>query len=288
MATEEKLAFPYRGTEHEPFLWAGTDQRAALLLHGFPGTPAEMRGLGSLLHDEGWTVYSPLLPGFGPDIATLARRHYREWLDAAAKAYEELRANHKTILLVGNSMGGALAINVAQSAGVTGLILIAPFTRFAVAWQRIAWPLVSCFVSQLLPFQKADLSSPEILRLVRRMWAGVDINDPTVQAMIRKIAVPTRALEQVRQVGATALRAAPSLRIPTLILQGRYDLVVRPKTTRVLKKRMAISPQFHEFDAGHDLLETDQPPWPQVSACVKDFARSIEAKATGGHDRPAT
>ena len=275
MTTEEKLAFPFGAAEHEPFLWAGSDSRAALLLHGFPGTPAEMRALGRLFQDEGWTVYSPLLPGFGPDIATLARRHHREWLDAAAKAYEELRVNHKTMLLVGNSMGGALAINVAQSVDVAGMILIAPFTRFGLAWQRFAWPLVSRFVSQLLPFQKADLASPEIRRLVRRMWDGADIADPTVQSMIRKIAVPTRALEQVRQVGAAALRAAPSLRIPTLILQGRCDSVVTPETTRVLKNRMGVPPQYREFEAGHHLVETDEPSWPQVSACVKDFAQSI-------------
>jgi len=76
-------------------------------------------------------------------------------------------------------------------------------------------------------------------------------------------------------VGATALRAAPSIRIPTLILQGRYDSVVTPATTRALKNRMAVPPQYYEFDAGHDLVETEEPSWPQVAACVKDFAQSI-------------
>ncbi len=275
MTTNQSSLRPYSAPEHKPFLWSGSASRAALLLHGFPGTPAEMRGLGRLLNDEGWTVHSPLLPGFGPEIETLVRRHHHEWRDAAEKSYEELRATHKMILLVGNSMGGALAITIAESAAAAGLILLSPFTRFGVAWQRFAWPLVSRFVSQLLPFRKADLSSPEVRRLVRRVWAGADIADPAVQSMVRNIAVPTRALDQVRQLGAEALRAAPSLKIPTLILQGQYDSVVTPQTTRTLKNRMVITPQYCEFNAGHDLVESDAPSWPQVLACVKDFAKSI-------------
>ena len=59
-----------RGPEHETFTLPG-GRPAALLLHGFLGTPAEMRGLGEALHEQGWTVYAPLLPGFGSDIETL-------------------------------------------------------------------------------------------------------------------------------------------------------------------------------------------------------------------------
>jgi len=98
-----------------------------------------------------------------------------------------------------------------------------------------------------------------------------------VQLIIRNIAVPTRALEQVRQIGATALRAAPTLSIPTLILQGRYDSVVTPQTTRVLKNRMVIPPQYYEFDVGHSLVEPEEASWPQVSACVREFVKSIQA-----------
>ena len=64
---------PFQGDEHQPFHWNG-GQPAALLVHGFPGTPAEMRPLGTALHQAGWTVYGPLLPGFGPDIVTLFER----------------------------------------------------------------------------------------------------------------------------------------------------------------------------------------------------------------------
>ena len=59
----------YQGPEHEPFFWEAGEP-AALLVHGFPGTPAEMRPLGEVLHEAGWTVHGVLLPGFGPQIQT--------------------------------------------------------------------------------------------------------------------------------------------------------------------------------------------------------------------------
>lgn len=64
---------------------------AALLVHGFGGTPAEMRGLAEALHREGWTVEALLLPGFGAEIAALTTRQYTEWLDAVAAAAQRLR-----------------------------------------------------------------------------------------------------------------------------------------------------------------------------------------------------
>jgi carboxylesterase len=266
---------PFRHAEHEAFFWRRDQGRGALLLHGFPGSPAEMRGLGQVLYDSGWSVHAPLLPGFGPAIETLVSRTHREWLDAAAQALETLRKSHDEVLLAGNSMGGALALALARSAEASGLILAAPFTRLASPWQRCVWPLVCRFVSQFRPFEHADMTSPEIRRLARRIFDDADVTDPAVQSFIRNITVPTRAIDQVRRVGKLALQAAPNLRMPALIMQGRADRVVAPKTTRALAGRMGVRPQYCEFNTGHDLIETDGPSWPQVEKRVKEFVDSL-------------
>jgi hypothetical protein len=67
------LPRPFDGCEHRSFLWQGSDC-AALLIHGFPGTPAEMRPLGTVLKDAGWTVHGLMLPGLGADIESLDKR----------------------------------------------------------------------------------------------------------------------------------------------------------------------------------------------------------------------
>jgi pimeloyl-ACP methyl ester carboxylesterase len=55
---------PFPGLEHQPFA-EGDGPATAVLVHGFPGTPAEVRPLAAALVAVGWRVRAPLLPGFG-------------------------------------------------------------------------------------------------------------------------------------------------------------------------------------------------------------------------------
>ena len=43
---------PFTGPEHQAFILRGGEP-AALLIHGFPGTPREMRPLAETLHAQG-------------------------------------------------------------------------------------------------------------------------------------------------------------------------------------------------------------------------------------------
>ena len=45
------LPKPFDGSEHRSFVWTEGDH-AALLIHGFPGTPAEMLPLGTVLREH--------------------------------------------------------------------------------------------------------------------------------------------------------------------------------------------------------------------------------------------
>ena len=120
------LPNPFDGCEHRSFLWQQSG-RAALLVHGFPGTPAEMRPLGTVLRDAGWTVHGLMLPGLGADIASLEQRAGRDWSDAVRQALAGLQQHYSPVLLVGYSMGGALAVHAAQQLRPSGLVLLAPF-----------------------------------------------------------------------------------------------------------------------------------------------------------------
>ena len=78
-----------------------------------------MRPLAELLHQDGWTVHGLLLPGFGPEIATLPQRHRDEWIAAVQDALGALRqAGHRPLLLVGYSMGAAEIAAAASTRGI--------------------------------------------------------------------------------------------------------------------------------------------------------------------------
>ena len=49
-----------------------------LLIHGFPGSPVEMRLIGEYLNEREMTVLAPLLPGHGTTPEDLYQRKYPE------------------------------------------------------------------------------------------------------------------------------------------------------------------------------------------------------------------
>ena len=59
-----------------PFLLEG-GRVGVLLIHGFTGSPPEMRLIGEYLHQRGFTVAAPLLPGHGTVIV-------EKWVDGKA------------------------------------------------------------------------------------------------------------------------------------------------------------------------------------------------------------
>ena len=120
---------------HRPFLFEG-ERTAAALIHGFPGTPAEIRDLAGRLSQEGWTMKGVLLPGFGPEIDSLFDRRRNEWVEAVSDAIEGLRKNHERVYLVGYSFGAAVSLLAAQQADLDGLILAAPFWRIGSGRER--------------------------------------------------------------------------------------------------------------------------------------------------------
>lgn len=267
----------FQGEEHKPFFWNG-GARAALLVHGFPGTPAEMRPLAEILHDQGWTVQGILLPGFGADIGTLGRRSANDWVNAVGTALAELGGRRAPVLLVGHSMGGAIAIQAAVRQPVDGLVLVSPFWKLTGGGPiRFLWPLIRRLIPQFKPFRlsKPDFVDARTREGIHQFLPDADLDDPAVRQAIRDFAIPTRLIGQVMATGAASYAVAAGIRVPALVIQGREDRIVRPAYTRDLAGRLGGSVQYHEIDGGHDLLERDQVGWEDVSRLVLAFTQTI-------------
>lgn len=266
----------FAGPEHEAFgIEAG--QPAALLLHGFLGTPAEMRSLGDALSAEGWTVHAPLLPGFGADLGTLLERRHEEWIAAAQSAAEELGQNgHRPFVVVGYSMGAALALIIQERVRPDGLALLAPFS-----WPEPRWlPPVEFLARPFLPtgfrpMRRADFDSPQMRQGMEKFMPGVDLDDPAVRSAVREFRVPLGLIDQVRAVSRKALKAAAGARVPTLVVQGAQDSVALPEQTQALAGRLPSAPAFVSVDSEHNLTDLNNPAWPGVRHAVLDFVRSV-------------
>lgn len=263
---------PYTSAEHQPFR-IGDGACGALLIHGFPGTPAEVRPLGEMLAQLGWQVRAPLLPGFGADIANLNQRRRSDWIESTAREWEALHASSETRLLLGYSMGAAVALHLAAKLQPERLVLISPFWR-APALVHALVPLARLLVPNLRLFKKADFNDPRLRQMFATIVPDANLDDPQVQDTIRtRFTLPLAAMQEVLRLGSGAYRLAKVIHAPTLILQGINDPIVRPIQTRRLVLRMrAAQVTYREIQAGHDLLQAGSAQLEQTAREVAAFA----------------
>ncbi len=99
--------------EAGPFRFDG-DRRGLLLVHGFTGTPFEVRPLGEALHARGFSVVGPRLAGHGGTVADLGATRWPEWYDTVERAFDELRARTDGVGVCGLSLGGLLTLELAR------------------------------------------------------------------------------------------------------------------------------------------------------------------------------
>src|ERR1700694_884957 len=81
----------------------GDGPRAVLLLHGFAGTPPELRRLGEHLAAQGWRCYAPALPGHADVPEALDGMAWQDWADAALAAFDELARTSDVVAVAGQS-----------------------------------------------------------------------------------------------------------------------------------------------------------------------------------------
>jgi carboxylesterase len=93
----------------EPFLLPGS-KKGALLIHGFTGSPSEMRLLGEHLHRENYTVLAPRLAGHGTTPEDMACTSWRHWYGSGLDAYPFLAAPSGGNFLVWLFLCGLVAL----------------------------------------------------------------------------------------------------------------------------------------------------------------------------------
>lgn len=132
----------------------GHGGRGILLIHGFCGSASQMRFLAEGLHAAGYTVRVPLLPGHGTNVKSMRESTFRDWLDHARYAYAGLREECTSVSVAGHSMGGVIALLLAEEYTVSAVAalaapmhlsgargLLAPFSALAAPFiPYVKWP----------------------------------------------------------------------------------------------------------------------------------------------------
>lgn len=143
----------------EPWSAVGRGERgrdAVIVLHGFTGNPIGTRPLGQHLAVEGYSVEVPVLPGHGTSHHDLALTRYHDWYGAADRLVSYLRGRCRQVALVGHSMGGTIALDLAarRPDDVAAAVVINPPVRMPAG----LLPRLSGLLQYLAPYIPRELA----------------------------------------------------------------------------------------------------------------------------------
>jgi len=101
-----------------------------LVVHGFTGTPASVRGVAEAMAGAGYDVELPRLPGHGTTVDDMLTTDWADWSGEVTGAISRLSARVSHVVAVGQSMGGALVLRAAlDHPEIRALVCINPVTQ---------------------------------------------------------------------------------------------------------------------------------------------------------------
>jgi carboxylesterase len=95
-----------------------------LVIHGFGGGIHEIETLADHLKEEGYQVACPRLKGHTGNRMHMKKATYQDWIASAETELIRLRQKTDDIVLVGFSMGGLIAVNLACKYKVRAIVTI--------------------------------------------------------------------------------------------------------------------------------------------------------------------
>lgn len=242
-----------------PFaLGSGAD--ACLLLHGFTGTPWDIRPLGEALATRGYRVAAPRLPGHGVVPEAMLKVSWKDWLSAAEEGLAALDGS-RNVFIAGLSMGALLSLILAakRPERVRGLALIAPAVRFR-------GPVMTLLrATRFVPW--LEWVKPWVSK------TDTDLSDANVLAEAPIIPrFPSARLQDVWTLQDQAQLALAGVKAPTLVAVAKQDHVVDPIAGMALANRLRASASVRtlELRQGFHIIPRDKDA-PQLASSVGEF-----------------
>jgi len=190
---------------------------SCLLLHGFTANPEEMQFLADDLHSRGYTVLNVRLAGHGTHPRDLRRTRWTDWLLSVEDGLQLLHGLSGQTVLIGQSMGGMVALAAAAQYRVVGVVAIStPYFGFPpaqVLMARLMGALGMTARKQVQEHPKLGPRREEGYPAYARYPVGIIVELDRLQ----------RAMQAF----------LPQVRVPALVVQSHQDMGGRNDLERI-------------------------------------------------------
>lgn len=238
------------------------DRTGVLLCHGYTGTPQSLGAWATTLAKAGFAVECPLLPGHGTHWRDMAKTRWTDWYDAVDAAFVDLQPRCDQVFVMGLSMGGTLALRLAQVHGpeVAGLVLVNPSLTTTRRAARLA-PLLKHVV--------ASTKGP-----------GNDVAKPGVVELAYD-RHPLRAFDSLRAFWRIVRGDLRRVDQPLLVFRSANDHVVEPISSKLLLAgvsssdvtEVVLTDSFHVATLDYDAA--------RIFSASVDFVRRLTRTSPG-------
>ena len=237
--------YPHSIQTNPIFKKASKSDKAVLLIHGFTSSPDIMRPVLNHLHEQGYTVYAPLLAGHGTTNENLKNSTKDDWLESAKQAYLKLSQDYQKISVVGLSLGGLLTLQLAILYPAIKSICCLATPLVLESWIHTLMPIINHTpIKYLYQYQKK---------------LGLDIKDKTqIKQIWSNSKIPIQGVSQIIDLQNQIKPNLWNITQPTLIIHSRYDKTAPYENLNLIAK--GVSSQITEtatLENSYHLLTMD-------------------------------
>ncbi len=187
-----------------------------LLVHGFTGSPSEMRVLGDYLKEKGYGVSGILLPGHGTSPEDLAKTAWPDWYKAVEEEYLRLREQNDYVIPIGLSMGGILSLHLSSQYDVPGVVALSAPVYIGNRKAYFA-PLLKFFYN----YHQKPVAVEQWQKEIENGHFSYNIT-------------PVKSLASLLKLISMVKKELPRIKVPALIIQSWQDRTVNPQSAQYL------------------------------------------------------